>query len=190
MDGGKRRGEGSATMLGQRWLCAELGVEKADGADVLHSLRKFFGTLFSPLAFPNPKPLSSYDLPPDLPTETFRRGERRDFRGSLLLFPSLLIVIARFPFALPFRCPRLHPQPRHAVRRAWRRRCHIGARDHGGLLESRRRMPPGRDGRGGPADEFMWIHAAYETLFDADKRTEYDRGVLVTDQRWRSFHSS
>ncbi|KAG6521824.1 hypothetical protein ZIOFF_018957 [Zingiber officinale] len=102
----------------------------------------------------------------------------------------MLIAIARFPFALLFRCPRLHPQPRHVVQRARRRRCHIGARDHGGLLEARRRMPPGRGCRGGPADEFMWIHAAYETLSDPNKRTEYDRGVLVADRRWRSFHSS
>ncbi|KAG6508143.1 hypothetical protein ZIOFF_033507 [Zingiber officinale] len=42
----------------------------------------------------------------------------------------------------------------------------------------------------GPTDEFMWIHAAYETLSDPDKRTEYDREILVANQRWRSFHSS
>ncbi|KAG6479150.1 hypothetical protein ZIOFF_062611 [Zingiber officinale] len=39
-------------------------------------------------------------------------------------------------------------------------------------------MPPGRGRRGGPADEFMWIHAAYEMLFDPDKRTE---PTLVAD---------
>ncbi|KAG6491131.1 hypothetical protein ZIOFF_052463 [Zingiber officinale] len=39
-------------------------------------------------------------------------------------------------------------------------------------------MPPERGGRGGPTDEFMWIHAAYETLSDPDKRTEYDRGDM------------
>ncbi|KAG6478588.1 hypothetical protein ZIOFF_062031 [Zingiber officinale] len=38
---------------------------------VLHSLRKFFGTLFSPLAFPNPKPLSSYDLSPPTSSSSF-----------------------------------------------------------------------------------------------------------------------
>ncbi|XP_042444605.1 chaperone protein dnaJ 11, chloroplastic-like [Zingiber officinale] len=40
------------------------------------------------------------------------------------------------------------------------------------------------------ADEFMRIHAAYETLSDPEKRAEYDRGVVVADRRWRPFHSS
>ncbi|KAG6527809.1 hypothetical protein ZIOFF_009939 [Zingiber officinale] len=64
---------------------------------VLHSLRKFFGTLFSPLAFPNPKPLSSYDLslPPRPPT--FLPKPSEGVRGGILGAPSSSFPLCSSP---------------------------------------------------------------------------------------------
>ncbi|KAG6534073.1 hypothetical protein ZIOFF_007954 [Zingiber officinale] len=61
---------------------------------VLHSLRKFFSTLFSPLAFPNPKPLSSYDLSP-LPT--FLPKPSEGVRGGILGAPSSSFPLCSSP---------------------------------------------------------------------------------------------
>ncbi|KAG6521606.1 hypothetical protein ZIOFF_018731 [Zingiber officinale] len=66
------------------------------GRSVLHSLRKFFDTLFSPLTFPNPKLLSSYDLPPP-PPPTFLQKPSEGVRGGILGAPSSSFPLCSSP---------------------------------------------------------------------------------------------
>ncbi|KAG6486770.1 hypothetical protein ZIOFF_055350 [Zingiber officinale] len=107
-----RGSQKNANQVERRWtlLLDDVGMEKRKGGGrgsdallmslsgvygvkrVLHSLRKFFGTLFPPLAFPNPKPLS-----PPPPPPTFLPKPSEGVRGRILGAPSSSFPLCSSP---------------------------------------------------------------------------------------------